>query len=115
MTVMEGQGTVVVRALSPIAYDFRVAITAQARLRVNTFYFPGWTLYVDGAKRPVDYSSPQGLMEFSLEPGRHQVQVRFEDTPVRMWATRLSLFALVLLLCSAFPLIATALRGKRTG
>ena len=73
-------------------------IAEAAPLRVNTFYFPGWTLYVDGAERPVDYSNPQGVMEFTLEPGEHRVQVRFADTPVRRWSTRLSLLALFLLL-----------------
>ena len=98
LTLVEGQGSVVVSALSPTAYDFRVSITEQARLRVNTFYFPGWTLYVDGVERPIQISHPEGLMEFPLESGEHLVEVRFQDTPVRLWATRLSLLALLLLL-----------------
>ena len=71
---------------------------AESRLRLNTFYFPGWTLYVDGVERPIDYSNPQGVMEFSLGSGLHGVKFVFEDTPVRAWAGRLSLLALLLLL-----------------
>ena len=55
---------------------------------------------MDGAERAFDYDNPQGLMEFSLEPGRHAVQVDLEDTPVRFWATWVSLLALVLLVAS---------------
>jgi hypothetical protein len=47
---------------------------------------------------PIRYDNPQGLIQFSLAPGEHQVQVRFQDTPVRLWSTRLSLGAAVLLL-----------------
>jgi hypothetical protein len=98
LTLVEGQGRVSVVRLSPAYYEFHVGVTEAARLRVNTFYFPGWTLSVDGAERPVDYSNSQGLIEFSLERGEHLVQLRFADTPVRRWSTRLSLLALFLLL-----------------
>lgn len=73
-------------------------IAEAARLQVNTSYFPGWTLYVDGAERPIEISDPQGLMEFCLEPGQHGVRLLFTNTPVRLWSTRLSLLALFLLL-----------------
>ena len=98
LTFLEGEGRLSVAWLSPVYYEFHVEITEAARLRVNTFYFPGWTLSVDGAERRVDYSNPQGLMEFPLERGEHQVQIHFGDTLVRRWGTRLSLLALFLLL-----------------
>lgn len=84
--------------LSPTYYEFHAGITEKARLRVNTFYFPGWSLYVDGVERPIDYSNPQGVIEFSLERGEHLVQMIFADTPIRLWSTRISLLALFLLL-----------------
>lgn len=98
LTLLGGEGRVLGTWLSPAHREFRVEIVEEARLRVNTFYFPGWTLYVDGAERPVDYSNPQGLIEFSLERGEHLVQVFFADTPVRLWGTRFSLLTLFLLL-----------------
>jgi len=98
VTLLEGEGRVLSVRLSPTYHEFHAEIREEARLRVNIFYFPGWTLYVDGAERPVDYSNPQGLMEFSLERGEHLVQVLFADTPVRLWSTRISLLALFLLL-----------------
>jgi hypothetical protein len=98
VTLLAGEGRVLSVRLSPIYHEFYVEIREEARLRVNTFYFPGWTLYVDGAERPVDHSNSLGVMEFSLEQGEHLVQVLFADTPVRRWATRLSILALFLLL-----------------
>jgi hypothetical protein len=98
LTFLEGEGRLSDAWLSPAYYEFRVEITEEARLRVNTFYFPGWTLYVDGVERAIHYNNPRGVMEFPLEPGEHLVQVLFADTPVRLWGTRLSLLALFLLL-----------------
>jgi hypothetical protein len=60
---------------------------------------------IDGVERPIDYSNPQGVMEFSLERGEHLVQLLFADTPVRLWSARLSLLTLFLLLCRAVALV----------
>ena len=97
LTFVAGQGRVVSSQLSVATRQFIVEAVVESRLRLNTFYFPGWTLYVDGVERPIDYSNPQGVMEFSLGSGLHGVKFAFEDTPVRAWAGRLSLLALLVL------------------
>jgi hypothetical protein len=102
VSFLAGQGRVAVISASPTDSRFQIEVAKQARLRINTFYFPGWTLYVDGAERPTDYSNPQGLMDFSLEPGRHLVRVTLLDTPVRRWSDWLSLLALVVLAGAGF-------------
>jgi hypothetical protein len=98
LEVLNGRGRVVASSVSPTDYRFSVEITERSRLRINTFYFPGWRLLVDGVRRPIQISNPQGLMEFSLEPGPHQVRVIFADTPIRFWSTRLAQLSLALLL-----------------
>ncbi|MFH1487217.1 MAG: glycosyltransferase family 39 protein, partial [Chloroflexota bacterium] len=98
LVVMEGNARVAVVRVSPTHYEFLAVVTERARLRVNTFYFPGWSLSVNRVEQPVDYSNPQGLMEFTLEPGDHHVQVHFGDTPIRFWATAVSFLALLLML-----------------
>ncbi|HSR29389.1 MAG TPA: YfhO family protein [Anaerolineae bacterium] len=97
VTLVNGQARLLSTRPSPIHFEIQADVTEQARLQVSTFYFPGWTLYVDGVEMPVEPDNPQGLIEFSLEPGEHQVQVLFRDTPVRLWSTRLSFLALILL------------------
>ena len=97
MTLVEGQARLLSARPLPTHFEIQADVTEEARLRVNTFYFPGWTLYVDGSEREIAYHNPQGAIEFSLEPGEHQVQVIFRDTPVRLWGSRLSFLALLLL------------------
>jgi hypothetical protein len=98
LTLLSGAGTVLSTREQRTDSMFQVSVTQTARYRINTFYFPGWTLSVDGAERPVEYGNPQGLMEFTLEPGEHAIRVWFGDTPVRRAAAWLSLAALLALL-----------------
>jgi hypothetical protein len=97
VTLVEGQARLLSARPSPTHFEIQADVLEEARLRVNTFYFPGWTLYVDGSERNIDHRNPQGVIEFSLEPGEHQVQLLFRDTPIRLWSSRLSLLALFLL------------------
>jgi hypothetical protein len=101
LSFVEGQGLATAHAVAPVAYNYHVEVVDTARLRVNTFYFPGWTVYVDGQERSVVYDNRHGVMEFKLEAGDHWVQVRFEDTALRRWSTVLSLLAAGLLLVGA--------------
>jgi hypothetical protein len=98
LTVVIGQGSVLESKLSDAVQEYVVETRGASWLRLSTFYFPGWTLYVDGVERPVSYNNPEGVMEFSLPAGRHEVKLQFRDTPARAWATRLSLLSLLLLL-----------------
>jgi hypothetical protein len=96
LTFREGAGRALVTWLSPTYREFQIQVGQSARLRLNTFYFPGWTLTVDSGGRAIDYNNPQGAIEFLLEPGTHVVRFRFVDTPIRWWSATLSLLTLVL-------------------
>jgi hypothetical protein len=64
----------------------------------NTFYFPGWRVYVDGRRVPIVPTEPHGLISFEVPAGKSNLQVRFQDTPLRLAAKALSaLSALVVL------------------
>ena len=52
-----------------------------------------------------------GVMEFSLEPGRHRIQVQFTDTPIRKWSEKLSLLALALLFTTPWIIRGVSLRN----
>ncbi len=65
-------------------------------LRINIYYFPGWTAYVDG-KRTVLKTDESGLIALDIPEGRHKILLKFEDTPVRKFSTILSIFAFMVL------------------
>jgi hypothetical protein len=60
-------------------------------LRLHTFYFPGWRVYVDGQEAPVYPSGDLALLTVDIPAGEHEVLVRFEDTAPRLAGNLVSL------------------------
>lgn len=71
--------------------SFRVSAPEPLDFTLNTFNFPGWTAYVDGKKVKIDDNNRFKLITIGLEAGNHQLDFRFENTPVRFWANIISL------------------------
>jgi hypothetical protein len=78
----------------------RLSITAAgpARLALRTYYFPGWTarLLSEGGDQQlqVEGEGPSGRMLLHVPPGKHEVLVTFENTPVRNAAAGIACLAL---------------------
>lgn len=68
-------------------------------LRINTYSFPGWKVYVDG--KEVSYTDNNKLKLITLPPlvGSHAVTAKFTDTKVRFlgnWISLISIFSLII-------------------
>ena len=104
LRVITGSAVVVESAATAHEQRFSVNAESRSRLRLNTFYFPGWRVWVDGAEREIDYANPSGLIEFVVEPGESLVLARFEPTPARWIGRALSVMALgIVVLLVAWP------------
>ena len=86
-------------------YEASVTVAQKSVLRVHEYYYPGWTVVVDGKPTPVDYRNRYGLVEFSLMPGSHLVTVAFVDTPTRAVSNVTSLVSLAALVVLTVLLI----------
>lgn len=75
------------------------------RALYHTFYFPGWTVRIDGQPAAVGPASGTGLISFEVPAGRHTITVRWELTPLRSAAAAVSLVSLLLLFLSGLVLI----------
>ncbi len=72
--------------------DILIETPQPFRAVFNTFYFPGWRVYVDGQQAPIVPTEPYGLISFEVPTGETNLQVRFQDTPLRLAAKVLSAF-----------------------
>ena len=81
-TLPEGT-TVTVVEHGPEHDRFRVRGSTRFVLRLYTFYWPGWTAYVDGVKTPIEVAEPDGWITFWVPEGTHDVLLRLENTPPR--------------------------------
>jgi hypothetical protein len=87
------------RTTNRIGFDADVRGDETARVRINTFDFPGWTLEVDGRSESFAASDDRlGRLHVDLAPGTHAVVARFENTPVRSFGNGVSLVSIVVVL-----------------
>ncbi len=71
----------------------------------NWYFFPGWQARLDGQPLELRPLGEQGLIGADVPSGRHHLIVRFGATPLRRWATALSLLAVLSL--AAYSLLPT--------
>lgn len=64
-------------------------------LRINTAYFPGWKVFLDGKQK--DFSVINGAINIQVDKGRHELVVLFTNTFIRIVANIISLLSLSLL------------------
>jgi len=92
----------------------RVSASAPSQLQVALFEYPDWRVRIDGVETPHRASEPSGLVTFTVPAGRHEVEVRLEDTGVRRLANLISLAAWsALALAGAGAVAAPAVRRWR--
>lgn len=54
--------------------------TGVQPVRFHAFYFPGWQVRIDGQRVPTGASGELGLVTAQVPPGRHLVEIAFENT-----------------------------------
>jgi hypothetical protein len=76
-----------------------LAITAasESLVRVNTPFFPGWHLSLDGRPAALERAADSGYMQIAVPAGLHVLEARFENTLVRRVANVTSLGSVLLL------------------
>ena len=65
---------------TPVEDRLHITSPAMFTLCLYTFYFPGWTAYVDGTKTAIAPSQSEGWITLDIPAGEHEVRLRFEDT-----------------------------------
>lgn len=62
---------------------------------VNTFYFPGWNSYLDNMLSNGIKVNKNGTMDISLPKGKHELEIRLENTAFRKISLLVSLLGLI--------------------
>ncbi|MGQ0720648.1 MAG: 6-pyruvoyl-tetrahydropterin synthase-related protein [Candidatus Eiseniibacteriota bacterium] len=86
---IEGEGRSVGR------YEFVVESAGPSTILLRDVYYPGWTAEVGGREVSIRPHAENGQLELDVGPGRHEVRVRLEATPLRRVARLVSAAAAV--------------------
>jgi len=95
--IIEGKGKIKDFSLRGSRIDFDISTGRKSLIQINTAYFPGWVVNVNGKDTEVLYEE-NGLLRFDLDKGDYNIQARFIETPLRIFADFLSLVSI----CAVF-------------
>ena len=82
-------------------YKFILSLDKAKSVTLNTVYFPGWTVFINGEKRKIS-NTKDGRISFSVSAGKSIVELRFLDTATRNTAKFISILSLFILLALFF-------------
>lgn len=91
---VKGTGQINKFTEKPLEYNFSVNTTDSGILRVNTLYYPGWKVLIDGKNQLISYKD-DGLINFSILSGVHKIKTIFTETPLRAFTDVISILSLL--------------------
>ena len=80
---------------------YTVFANVDSTIIVQTFYFPGWRIWLDGKEiSPEPLRDPEkiGRIIIDVPSGIHEISLKFVDTPVRFMANAVSFISLLALI-----------------
>jgi hypothetical protein len=99
---LTGEEALNVTKISPNKISFNMYLPLKRTIQVNTIYFPGWLVFVNGHKTDINYNNDKGLIRVNLNKGRNDVLVVFSETPVRIISDFISIISLLILFSLIF-------------
>lgn len=72
----------------------KITSAMPIRLRIATFFYPGWKAYLDGTEIAINIEDGSGAMLLDIPKGEHILELKFVDTPVRYYGKLISLLSL---------------------
>lgn len=107
ITRINGDAIILSQNINPIRYFFSIRSGSASSFQVNTAYFPGWEVKIDGKKQFIA-PDKNGLFSFVLIPGTHSVRVELKNTLLQTFASWITILSTM----SAFILLKTSVFAK---
>ncbi len=98
--VVGGKGRILESKVRNSYRRYVVKADSDVRMVDYTFYFPGWKVYIDGKESAIQFQDPayRGVITYNVPQGKHVVDLKFEDTKVRLLGNIISLISFIILI-----------------
>ncbi len=102
--IVSGQAVISTAFKNSVKQVYMVNANKPSIFQLNTYYFPGWTYFLDGAKVSADIKSDHdlGRPRFLIRQGTHKLEAVLFDTLDRRLANIFSLISWMILIMSLF-------------
>ena len=94
--IFQGRGTIEQRIVNTQRVDVDLTLEENSIIALNTIYYPGWGVTVDGHPAPLDWRNDRGLMRVAVPKGSHHFVAEFRETPERFVADSVTLASIIL-------------------
>jgi hypothetical protein len=94
LEAIDGRFTIIREKRGYTEHKYRLNAPETTKVIDNTYYFPGWHVFVDGKETAI--TPDQGLITFIVPSGTQAIDVRFSPTPIRQFSSAISLLTLSL-------------------
>ncbi len=88
--MVDGDAEMVIKNATTQRIQATIEAQTEAVVQVNTIYYPGWGIIIDGSPVAIDYTNPKGLMRATVPQGSHTLIAEFRETVPRFGADTLS-------------------------
>lgn len=95
--IIEGTGEIIGKNIKNSSRNYMIIAKTPLRLVDYTFYFPGWSVFVDGRKANIEFQDPKyrGVITYRVPSGKHTVFVAFENTKTRILGYGMTIISLL--------------------
>ena len=96
--IIDGDAKIIKVEKKSTYHEYVIDANKKTRIRENTLYFPGWKIYDNEIEiTEVEFQDPKnrGLITFYVDPGLHNIVLKFEDTKLRKFANYISAISLI--------------------
>lgn len=101
--IIKGKGEIKKLINTGNKINFNITVKEKTLLSINTIYYPGWIVKINGDETAINYNNEMGLIQFNVDKGEYSVEVYFSETPIRLFSNIFSLvFLIILCLTSIF-------------
>jgi 4-amino-4-deoxy-L-arabinose transferase-like glycosyltransferase len=102
LQILTGKGHAKEISRTQIKHDYIVYANTNIQISENTYYFPGWKVYINKKEIPINIQNPKsfGTLTFNLKKGLYLVNASFEDTYIVKVGKYISFGTIFLILAS---------------
>lgn len=93
--IVSGNARIVKQTIKAVNYKTTIESESESEILVNSVYFPGWQVKVDGQNQIIDYQNKNGLITFRLSKGKHEAIIRYGKTPIHLISEIISLLSFI--------------------
>ena len=97
VSIIHGQADIEIKQWQSYHRIFEANITQQATIKIRTYYYPAWQLYVDNNPYSIKQDE-DGMIAFDLEEGQYTIELKYQKTKSFIAGIAISLCSVIILI-----------------